>query len=212
MSEEKENPTNTKEPAPGSPEASSENPPAPDLKTELGAAEAAALTPSGGPALTPEEREALVKKAEERDLFFEELLRAKADFENYRKRQSRERASWESQSIRRLMLDLLPILDNFERALAENQGGSGDSLKAGIRLIYQMHQHLMERYHVREMEALNRPFDPERHEAVQQVEIEEAEKDGLVVKVLQKGYTCETAILRPAKVQVGKLASKAAPK
>ncbi len=209
MIEEKENPK--KGGAAGTSPASPDEGCQPPLQeSEPAADEAAAMTSSEGPALTPEEREALVKKAAERDLFFEELLRTKADFENYRKRQSRERAVWESQSIRRLMLDFLPILDNFERALSENQAGTVDSLKTGIRLIYQMYQKLLEKYHVREIEALNQPFDPELHEAVQQVEIEEVEKDGLVVKVLQKGYTCEKAILRPAKVQVGKLASKAA--
>jgi molecular chaperone GrpE len=173
--------------------------PVPDSDREQGAAEEA---PAG------EDLDQIRRKAEERDLFLDELLRAKADLDNYRKMVKRDRPGWEAQAVRGLIKDLLPIVDNFERALESCAAGpAAGSLEEGIRLIYGMLRDFLKANAVREIEALDRPFDPQFHHAVQQVETLDPARDGAVVEVFEKGYTHGNVVVRPAQVAVAKAAS-----
>ena len=146
-------------------------------------------------------------RAEERDRFLDELKRARANLENLQKRTRRERLGLEKKGARRVLTDLLEVVDNFERALASldsesaigSRGGSG--LEDGVRMIHQQLEEVLQNQGVTEIVALGEPFNPEYHEAVTQEEVEDR-PTGEVVKVLQRGYLHHDAVLRPTAVKV----------
>ncbi len=146
-------------------------------------------------------------RAEERDRFLDELKRARADLENLQRRTRRERIGLEKKGARRVLTDLLEVVDNFERALASlgsesadgSQGAAG--LEAGVRMIHQQLEEVLRNQGVTEIIALGETFNPEYHEAVTQEEVEDR-PTGEVVKVLQRGYLHHDAVLRPAAVKV----------
>ncbi len=140
-------------------------------------------------------------KAEERDRFLEELRRARADYENLRRRVREERPHLEDQGKRSVLGDLLEILDNFDRALASLGEPGGDGLAEGVRMIHHQLVGVLESHGVSEIPAENQPFDPEVHSAVTQCVVEDL-PSGQIVAVLQKGYAHGGAVLRPASVQV----------
>jgi molecular chaperone GrpE len=146
----------------------------------------------------------LRKRAEERDAYRSELQRARADFDNLQKRTRKERAGWEDQAVRRFVKDLLPVLDNFERALASMpEAGSQGPLEEGIRLTHQMMRRVLEDNAVSEIPARGEMFDPELHEAVAEEPVEDR-PTGEIVDVLQKGYRHGDALLRPSRVKVAR--------
>lgn len=156
----------------------------------------------GIPELSQEEYGDLVRKAEERDLYRNELLRAKADFANYQKRILRDRPQIEEQAVRRFVIDLLPVLDNHDRAIAQNES-TVDGLKEGIRIVKEMLRKALASHGIEEIEALGKPFDPSLHEAVIHEETDSFPPDS-VSEVLEKGYTQRGSVIRPAKVKVAK--------
>lgn len=160
--------------------------------------------------LSPEELESLLKRAEERDRYLDELRRMKAEFDNYQKRVRRERPGWEAQAVRKLVADLLPVIDNFERALEATEKATVESLAQGVSMTLQMALQMLENHKVREIEADGQPFDPQFHEAILQVPTEDLDRDGKVVDVQQKGYLHGDAIVRPARVIVAKASSPTA--
>jgi molecular chaperone GrpE len=146
----------------------------------------------------------LRKRAEERDAYRSEALRARADFDNLQKRTRKDRAMWEDQAVRRFVRDLLPIIDNFERALASTpEGGRGDPLEEGIRLTYQMMRRVLEDHTVSEIPAQGEMFNPELHEAVAEEPVEDR-PTGEIVEVLQKGYRHGDSLIRPSRVKVAR--------
>ncbi len=153
--------------------------------------------------LTEETYRDLVARAAERDKFLDELRRARADFENFQKRIRRERPDWEKNGLRQLAADLLPIQDNFERALEGAESSASEAFREGVELIRQELLRALEAHDIRPMKALGEPFDPKLHDAVQQIETDD-ESDGLVVEVVQKGYLHGDVVLRPARVVVGR--------
>jgi molecular chaperone GrpE len=159
----------------------------------------------GSQNLSRDEYEALRKKAEERDLYRNELLRAKADFDNYQKRVRKDRPQWEEQAVRRFLRDLLPVIDNFERALGTRGAGiaAPASLEEGIRLTHQMMTKALADHGVEEIPAQGEPFNPEFHEAVAEEEVADR-PSGEIVEVLQKGYRHGEAVLRPSRVKVAR--------
>jgi molecular chaperone GrpE len=147
----------------------------------------------------------LRKKAEERDLYRNELLRSRADFDNYQKRVRKDRAGWEALAVRRFIGDLLPVVDNFERALAalDDERASRSSFAEGVRLTYQLLRQVLADHGVEEIPAVGELFNPEVHEAV--VEEEVADRPtGEILEVFQKGYRHGDGLLRPSKVKVAK--------
>ena len=162
------------------------------------AGESAAVT------LTADEHARLLEAARERQVYLDELRRVKADFENYQKRVRRERPSWEAQAVRGFVQDFLSFVDNFERALQMTESSSLESVNEGVRMIYQMVVTTLEGHGVKAIDSLGQPFDPAFHEAISQIETDDAEQDGKVIEVHQKGYLHGDFVIRPARVVVGR--------
>lgn len=139
------------------------------------------------------------KKIEE---MTDRLLRTQADYDNFRRRTREEReaaAKYKSQS---LVEEILPILDNFERALQmETENEQVKSLLQGMEMVYRQLVTALNNEGVSEIQALGAEFDPHQHQAVMQVESEE-HKPNEVIEVLQKGYLLKDRIIRPALVKV----------
>jgi molecular chaperone GrpE len=127
------------------------------------------------------------------------LLRLAADFENYKKRAARERAEYIAHANERLVAELLPILDDLERALSAAEEHQEAQLEDGVRLVHRSLAALLERYGVTPIETDGK-FDPHVHEALlsQPSEAEE----GSVIDVVQKGYKLGERVVRPARVVV----------
>jgi molecular chaperone GrpE len=138
----------------------------------------------------------------------DKAMRARAEFDNYRKRADREKAEQVRYGNERLIRELLSVMDNFERALkhAENgqvNGETLESLKSGIKLVYDQMCGTLTRYGVKPVETVGQQFDPNKHEAIVHAESEEL-APGTVVEELQKGYYLEERLLRPAMVSVAR--------
>jgi molecular chaperone GrpE len=134
----------------------------------------------------------------------DQLLRVAADFENYRKRTTRQYEQQVKLANERLLGDLLEIVDNLERALsAENGHSAPASFRKGVELIFIQLTTLLAKYDVTPIEAVGKPFDPTYHEAVMQVESEEHE-EGVVALELSKGYMLGDKVLRHSKVGVSR--------
>lgn len=126
-------------------------------------------------------------------------LRTAADFENFKRRTEKEKILWMGTAQATMLADLLAIVDDFERALAQPQENE-TQLRAGMELTYKSLQKLLEKYGVTEMQH-TATFDPSLHEAIMQTKSEQV-KSGDIVQVLQKGYMHKGQVLRPAKVSV----------
>jgi len=146
-----------------------------------------------------EAKEAEVKECQDR------LLRQAADVENYKKRAAREKADSIRYANENLVKDLLPILDNLERALGYAQGGgNGKPLLEGIELVLKNFLEVLGRHGVSQVSAVGERFDPSKHEAVAQVESREHDPNA-VVDEYRKGYYLLDRLLRPAQVTVAKV-------
>jgi molecular chaperone GrpE len=149
----------------------------------------------------------LEARAEKADEYLELAQRTKADFENYRKRAAREVGAAQERGMTKLARELLPAIDNLERALAaagaEQAGNapSGHTLEAGIKLVRTELLAALARVGIEPFSPEGEPFDPQRHEAVAQQPVEDAES-GTVVEVYQRGYCLGELVLRPARVVV----------
>jgi molecular chaperone GrpE len=147
----------------------------------------------------------LVTKAAQRDEYLKLAQRTQADFENYRKRMARETQLAEGRGVSKLARELLPALDNLERALSTLTGGTdaaaGDGLVEGFRLVHAELAAALARIGIEAFSPLGEPFDPERHEAIAQHQREGAEP-GTVIEVYQQGWRLGQGVLRPARVVV----------
>jgi molecular chaperone GrpE len=143
--------------------------------------------------------------AAERDELKDRLLRLMAETENYKKRTEREKSEQLKRANESLLKDLLPVLDNLERALehAIEDAGPGEAMAKGLELTYQELWKVLERHGVERVEALGQPFDPEVHEAMMQQEDPDHEA-GTVIGEMQRGYLLAGRLLRPAMVVVSK--------
>lgn len=139
----------------------------------------------------------------ERDEYYDRWLRKSAEFENYRKRIERERREQADRATVDLLLSLLPIADDFERALASERGGDANAYRKGVELIYGKLQDLLRKHRVRPIEAVGADFDPNVHQAVTH-EVSPGRRDGEVTEELQRGYMIGDRLLRPAMVKVAK--------
>jgi molecular chaperone GrpE len=138
----------------------------------------------------------------ERDALQDRLLRTAAEFDNYRKRVDRDRRDVADFAVADAVRDLLPIIDNLERAL-QAPGGDADSLRKGVELIHRQMLDLLRRRGVTPIESVGADFDPNRHEAVAH-EPSDAHREGEVMQEMQRGYTLGERLLRPAMVKVAK--------
>jgi len=128
------------------------------------------------------------------------LLRLAADFDNYKKRAARERQEYVAFANERILKELLPILDDLERALSAAEHHEEAQLEEGVRLVHRSLASLLERQGVKEI-ATEGKFDPHVHEALLAQPSEEKEQ-GDVLDVIQKGYTLGDRVVRPARVIV----------
>ena len=144
-----------------------------------------------------EERLAEVER--EREEYLNDLKRVAADFENYRKRVARDQEGLVARAHERLVKELLPVLDDLERALEAASLHEEAKLEEGVRLVHRALAGALEREGLAEIDTEG-PFDPHRHEALlsQPSELDE----GHVIQVLQKGYKLGDRVLRPARVVV----------
>ena len=141
------------------------------------------------------QEEELTQSIEEIEELNNKLLRLQADFINFKKRSEKEKESQYSYGIECFVLDLLPILDNFERALNTDQD-EDDGFYKGVKMV-----DLLKKYSIEEIDALSKPFDPNYHHAVVTEESKEHEPN-TVIEVLQKGYMLKEKVIRPSMVKV----------
>ena len=147
--------------------------------------------------------EAVAAAQKERDAYKEQFLRAVADFDNYRKRIERERRELSEYAAADVLLDLLPIIDNFERALQAPATGDAEAFKRGVELIHKQMLDLLKKRGVTPIEARGADFDPNFHQAVIH-EASDDHREGEVMQELQRGYLLGDRLLRPAMVKVAK--------
>ena len=154
--------------------------------------------------LTKEEIVGLKKKAEERDTYLDQLLRTKAEFMNYQKRMVKESESTAQFAVQSLILDFLPELDNFDRALklADNSKDF-DKFVEGIKLIEEQLFKVLGKYGVEPIETVGKAFDPNLHEAVMEEENNEIPHH-TIIDEFQKGFLLKERVIRPSKVKVSK--------
>ena len=152
----------------------------------------------------PENLEELRAKAAERDQFKDLAQRTRADFENYQKRQQRDREQERQYLAGQFVLDILPILDNLERATsAAQKAGEKGPLVQGVALVEKQFLDVLKRYNVHRIEAVGKPFDPNLHQAmVHQPSFDH--NPNTVLQVVEPGYMIHDRVLRPAKVVVSK--------
>lgn len=129
-------------------------------------------------------------------------LRAQADFDNFRRRTMKEKEELSQYATAKLVTQLLPVVDNFERALTANaEAAQGDSFAKGVDMIYRQLQQVLEAEGLKAMAPVGEPFDPEHHQAIMTVETGEHD-EGIVVEVMQTGYWLKDKVIRPAMVKV----------
>lgn len=145
---------------------------------------------------------ALARLAEaeaKRDEYLADLQRVAADFDNFRKRVARDREALVARAGERLVKELLPVLDDLERAAAVAAQSAEGTLEEGVRMVHRALHAALAKEGLKEVEA-DGPFDPHRHEALMQQASEAPE--GTVLAILQKGYRLGDRVLRPARVVV----------
>jgi molecular chaperone GrpE len=180
----------------------------PDAARAPGAPDTAPGSEASSDAGAPPDLDALSARAAERDEYLAMAQRTRADFENYRKRVTREAAGAEARATVRVVRELLPAIDNLGRALAhaaEDAAGAGEAASAtlaeGMRLVQGELLSAFTRVGVESYEPVGEPFDPAFHEAIAQHHVPGAEP-GTVVEVYQSGYRLDGSVIRPARVVV----------
>ncbi len=155
------------------------------------------------------------KKEHKKDKKLEELqneintlkdknMRIAAEMVNTLRRKDEETTRLLKYSNESLITELLPVIDNFERALnVDATSNDIESYQKGMTMIYNSLKNILEKFEVKEIEAIDKEFDPSFHQAVMQEE-KEGTKENIVIEVLQKGYTYKDKVIRPAMVKVSK--------
>jgi molecular chaperone GrpE len=175
-------------------------------KTESETLPAGETAPGETASVSPEEIEVLKTKAAKADEHWERLLRTTADFDNFKKRAAREKTEAVQYANVNLLQKLLPVLDNFEMALAAVEAVKEEKLaplKSGVAMIQQQLKSALTETGLEEIDATGKQFDPTLHEAVSQQESNDV-KEGHVLQQLRKGYRMKDRLLRAATVIVAK--------
>ncbi len=148
------------------------------------------------------EKEAAEQEAKET---YDKLLRISAEFDNYKKRTAREMDEFRKFANESLLMKLLPVVDNLERAISSSQEkkSSESCITEGIDMTLKEILNVFETFQVKPIESLNKTFDPNFHQAVMQEETEEIEEN-IIIKEFQKGYMIQNRLLRAAMVVVAK--------
>jgi molecular chaperone GrpE len=164
---------------------------------DRGSTEPASAAPSRS------EADALAALRKEKDTLQDRLLRTAAEFDNYRKRVDRERRELSDFVAADMLTELLPILDNLERALQAPAGGDADAYRQGVEMIQRQMLDLLRKRGVKPIEAVGADFDPNYHQAVSH-DISPDHREGEVIEELRRGYMLGERLLRPAMVKVAK--------
>ncbi len=151
-----------------------------------------------------EAEEAEETEEEAKDDGYKELenryLRLQADFSNYKKRNEKEREGLVRLGVESLAVEILPVIDNFERAMAAEEC-QDENFYQGMDLIRKQLIEVLEKQGIKEIDGVDEPFDPEYHYAVQMVD-SRTHKSNCVIEIIQKGYTLKDKVIRPAMVIV----------
>jgi molecular chaperone GrpE len=172
----------------------------------------AELPEAENPAPTPEQIAELQSRAAKADENWERLLRTTADFDNFKKRAAREKTEAAQYATFSLLQKVLPVLDNFEMAIAAAQSAKSDklaSLQSGVLMTQQQLKNVLGETGLEEIDAAGKVFDPNFHEAVSEQESADV-AEGNVLQQLRKGYKFKDRLLRPATVVVAKKTTKPA--
>src|SRR5699024_3616844 len=148
-------------------------------------------------------QEELNETREENERLQDKLLRTQTEFENYKRRTEKEKVAERKYKSQDLATGLLPVLDNFERALQTEVPEENKGFFDGIKMVYDQLQQAIASEEITSMDVIDQEFDPNLHHAVMQVE--EADKpSNTIVEELQKGYMIKDRVIRPAMVKVNK--------
>ena len=149
------------------------------------------------------ERAAKEAALRERDELYDRWLRLQAEFDNYRKRTRRELEESKAKGAEELVVKLLPVIDNLERALNAAGSGASSGLLEGVKMIHRQFLSTLEEIGVTPIDAVGKPFDPNLHEAIAYEE-SDAYPDGVVMEELARGYALRGRALRPSMVKVAR--------
>ena len=157
------------------------------------------------PALSAEALyESLEEAEKEKEDLNDRLLRTIAEFDNYKKRVTREKGNLIKYGTEKIAFELLAVVDNFERALEQaREANEIQSVVEGIEMILKQFVGVLEKFHIKSFNSVGEQFDPEKHEAMAQQEHAEHEEN-TIISEFQKGYSLSDRLLRPARVIVSK--------
>ena len=172
-------------------------------KEDSGNETSVAAAPGEAEVLSEQQIAALKEQAAQAAQYQDQLLRMAADLDNYKKRATRERLEAIKYATESLLERIIPVLDNFEMALAaaNASGTSVQSLQSGVNMIQQQLKSVMSDAGLEEINATGQPFNPNLHEAISQQETSDV-PEGQVVQQMRKGYKLRDRLLRPASVIV----------
>jgi molecular chaperone GrpE len=180
-----------------------------DLEHELPGAESGEEMAEAGPkgseasvVAEPVDRSEVEKVKAERDALLDRLARLQAEFDNARKRATREQQEFREFAAADVIRNILPVLDSFERALKAPAAEEGD-FRSGVELMYRQFQDVLQKLGVVPVPTTGQPFDPRVHEAIEMVDTTEV-ADHQVLEELQRGYKYKDRLLRPAMVRVAR--------
>ena len=178
----------------------------PQVEADIAETEAAEAASAAESAEVPEpelsEEEArLAELTRERDEYLDLAKRTQADFENYRKRAAKDMTAAGARARIGVIREILPVIDNLERALSVAPEGDGDAFVEGVRLVYRELEGALARAGVEVIEPKGDAFDPNVHEALS-MRPQEGAESGIVLDVVEKGYRTADAVVRPARVVV----------
>jgi len=164
------------------------------------------------PDVIVEEKDTSTEKSEEEKINFEEkyneindkYLRLSAEFDNFRKRTMKERMDLIKSAGEDILVNIIPVVDDFERAMKSMQGAKDlDAVRQGVDLIYNKFIDFLRTRGVKEIDSFEKDFDTDLHDAVTKIPVENKNKKGKVVDVIEKGYFLNEKVIRFAKVVVG---------
>jgi molecular chaperone GrpE len=187
--------------APAGPAGETVEPAASDV-AERAAGEAVEDDSAASRVAEPDVHAALAAAEQQRDDYLDHLRRERAEFENYRRRMTRERMDALDRGAEQLMANLLGVLDNFGLALEAAEKSEDEQLSKGVRMVHAQMLDVLRKAGLADVPGVGEPFNPKWHEALFQVDAEEPVDHPVVVDVLRPGYRFKGRVLRPASVKV----------
>lgn len=161
------------------------------------------VEPTDNKTVAQDDNEAITKLKEENEALKDRILRAQAEFENYKRRTEKTRISERKYQAQAIVTDLIPVLDNFDRALESDITEVNKGFLEGIQMVYNQFNGALEAAGVEKIATEGEAFDPNLHHAVMQTEESDVESN-IIVEELQRGYVLQDRVIRPAMVKVNK--------